>query len=167
MFTLVSMFLTEVKSEEMTLIAFACDNQSECHRHSRHVGMIARKLDVVDLILMCNVLVWCTRPNSRSHHWFTDNSWGKPTQDVIHWLFSFWCWPAVCPFISFWLVKFSGDLTFYITQMTDFLKGLWKILSSSGSNVKRKVKTRPWDRVCNGSAHHRLFLSCKLLIKVR
>ena len=68
MFTLVSMFLTEVKSEEMTLIAFACDNQSECHRHSRHVGMIARKLDVVDLILMCDVLVWCTRPNSRSHH---------------------------------------------------------------------------------------------------
>ena len=23
-------------------------------------------------------------------------------------------------------------------------------LSSSGPNVKRKVKTRPWDRVCNG-----------------
>ena len=28
------------------------------------------------------------------------------------------------------------------------------VLSSSRSNVKRNVKTRPWDRVCNGLAHH-------------
>ena len=41
------------------------------------------------------------------------------------------------------------------------------------SKVNRKVKTRLWDRVCNGLAHHhpptnkQLFLSWKLLIKVR
>ena len=29
----------------------------------------------------------------------------------------------------------------------------WIFLSSSGPNVKRKVKTRPWDRVCNGLIH--------------
>ena len=123
----------------MTLIAFACDNQSECHRHSRHEGiiMIARKLDVVDI----NVLVRCTRPNSRSYHWFTDTSWGKP--DATHWLFSVWCWPAVCPFISLWLVKFSGDLTFYITQMTDFLKRLMKKIYDQSFTLYYKYNPPP------------------------
>ena len=39
--------------------------------------------------------------------------------------------------------------TFFWQLVTSF-DIFWQLLSSSGPNVKHKVKTRPWGRVCNG-----------------
>ena len=53
-----------------------------------------------------------------------------------------------------WAGHGEGNKTLASVIGGHFKKLRFRVLSSSGPNVKRKDKTRPWDRVCNGLAHH-------------
>ena len=106
----------------------ACDNQSECYIFSpgRQEGiiLIARKLRYSRF----NVLVRSTRPDSLISETHTDTSWRKP--ESSHWLFTVFCWSAVCPFSlapdwwKHWMIKWIKLYLLHNTLPLDSSKSL-------------------------------------------